>query len=105
MNVKYFNKILFKLMDKKIKPSNLFEASLTVASIYYMYLDKYNNNEGKNAPWPRNLAFGKCLFHLHNISEYCNFRNFRESFIFANNVKRHICDVEIRHQNISNLHQ
>ena len=26
--------------------------------------------------------------------KYCKFKNFRENFIFANNVKRHICDVK-----------
>ena len=25
---------------------------------------------------------------------YCKFGNFRENFIFANSVKRHICDVQ-----------
>ena len=25
---------------------------------------------------------------------YCKFGNFRENFIFANSVKRHICDVK-----------
>ena len=24
---------------------------------------------------------------------YCKFRNFRENFIFANSIKRHICDL------------
>ena len=28
-----------------------------------------------------------------NTKRYCKFRNFRENFIFANSVKRHICDV------------
>ena len=26
--------------------------------------------------------------------EYCRFRNFRENFIFANSIKRHISDVQ-----------
>ena len=25
---------------------------------------------------------------------YCKFGNFRENYIFANSVKRHICDVQ-----------
>ena len=25
---------------------------------------------------------------------YCIFRNFRENFIFANNIKRHVCDIK-----------
>ena len=29
--------------------------------------------------------------------QYSNFRNYRENFIFANSVKRHICDAKIRH--------
>ena len=28
------------------------------------------------------------------LIQYCKFGNFRENFIFANNVKRHICDVK-----------
>ena len=28
------------------------------------------------------------------IRQYCKFGNFRENFIFANSVKRHICDVQ-----------
>ena len=28
-------------------------------------------------------------------SKYCKFRNFCENFIFANSVKRHICNVKI----------
>ena len=31
--------------------------------------------------------------HLNN-SQNCKFGNFRENFIFANNVKRHFCDVK-----------
>ena len=31
----------------------------------------------------------------HKRQEYCKFGNFRENFIFANSVKRHICDVKI----------
>ena len=33
------------------------------------------------------------IFHLglHCLSKYCEFGNFRENFIFANRVKRHIC--------------
>ena len=31
-------------------------------------------------------------------TQYCKFGNFRENFIFANNVKRHICDVKNREQ-------
>ena len=27
---------------------------------------------------------------------YCKFGNIRENFIFANSVKRHICDVKMR---------
>ena len=27
-------------------------------------------------------------------SEYCKFENFYENFIFANSIKRHICDVK-----------
>ena len=27
-------------------------------------------------------------------SEYCKFENFHENYIFANSVKRHICDVK-----------
>ena len=27
------------------------------------------------------------------LNGYCKSKNFRESFIFANSVKRHICDV------------
>ena len=27
-------------------------------------------------------------------AKYCKFGNFRENFIFANSVKRHICDVK-----------
>ena len=28
------------------------------------------------------------------ITSYCKFGNIRENFIFANGIKRHICDVE-----------
>ena len=30
---------------------------------------------------------------LFKSIQYCKFGNFRENFIFANSVKRHICDV------------
>ena len=30
------------------------------------------------------------LMHM----QYCKFGNFRENFIFANSVKRHICDAK-----------
>ena len=29
-----------------------------------------------------------------NLTYYCRFGNFRENFIFANSVKRHICDAQ-----------
>ena len=35
--------------------------------------------------------------------KYCKFGNFRENFIFANNVKRHICDPQssrLRHEGL-----
>ena len=32
---------------------------------------------------------------LVDRSDYCKFGNFRENFIFANSVKRHICDVKL----------
>ena len=35
----------------------------------------------------------------------CKFINFRENFIFADSVKRHICDVKICHNDIVYLHQ
>ena len=31
---------------------------------------------------------------MKNSCEYCKFRNFRENFIFAKNIKRHVCDVK-----------
>ena len=31
---------------------------------------------------------------IHNSIASCKFGNFRENFIFANSVKRHICVVE-----------
>ena len=33
---------------------------------------------------------------------YCKFGNFRENFIFANSVKRHICDAQKLRTYISN---
>ena len=36
---------------------------------------------------------------------YCKFRNFRENFIFANSIKRHICDVKNRDQGMIYLYQ
>ena len=39
---------------------------------------------------------GPCFLFEFNISNLgnCKFRNFRENFIFANNVKIHECDVK-----------
>ena len=37
------------------------------------------------------MATRPCKFCL---SIYCRFRNFRENFIFANSIKRHISDVK-----------
>ena len=34
------------------------------------------------------------------LPEYCKFGNFRENFIFANSVKTHIFDVEIRDKGV-----
>ena len=31
---------------------------------------------------------------VHELLGYCKFENFLENFIFANSVKRHICDVQ-----------
>ena len=31
---------------------------------------------------------------LTNFVQYCRFGNFRENFIFANSIKRHISDVK-----------
>ena len=39
------------------------------------------------------------------ILAYCKFGNFRENFIFANSVKRHICDVKIRDYDTIYLHK
>ena len=41
--------------------------------------------------WPHSeeLLSLRCL-----IIVYCKFRNFRENFIFANSVKRDICDIK-----------
>ena len=33
-------------------------------------------------------------FSGHLCGEYCKFGNFRENFIFANSINRHICDVK-----------
>ena len=38
-------------------------------------------------------------------NDYCKFGNFRENFIFANSVKRHICDVKNCDLGIINLYQ
>ena len=44
-----------------------------------------------------NLINEKTLKNIHSWtavpnSKYCKFGNFRENFIFANSIKRHICD-------------
>ena len=31
---------------------------------------------------------------MKKCQDYCKSRNFRENFIFANSVKRHICDAK-----------
>ena len=31
---------------------------------------------------------------MDDKSKYCKFGNFRENFVFANGVKRHICDMK-----------
>ena len=33
---------------------------------------------------------------IYSFALYCKFGNFRENFIFANSVKRHICDEKSR---------
>ena len=35
----------------------------------------------------------KTMYDLYDIAAYCKFGKFREAFIFANGIKRHICDV------------
>ena len=48
-------------------------------------------------------SFGR-KFDFHVVI-YCNFGNFGESFIFADSIKRHICDVKIRYFVIIYLHK
>ena len=44
-----------------------------------------------------NLRKTKKAIHVHlYIHVYCKSGNFHENFIFANSVKRHICDVKNR---------
>ena len=47
----------------------------------------------------------KHRFQKSYYSLYCKFGNFRENFIFANNVKIHICDVQVRDYDIIYFHQ
>ena len=35
-----------------------------------------------------------CMAPVNDRPYYCKFGNFRENFIFANRVTRHICDVQ-----------
>ena len=37
-------------------------------------------------------ADGYDMFTSWKVHNYCKLGNFRENFIFANSVKRHICD-------------
>ena len=47
---------------------------------------------------PHYASFHLDLNHVHWLSKYCKFGNFRENFIFANSIKRHICDINnLRH--------
>ena len=38
--------------------------------------------------------FDPMPFEIHVTGGYCKFGNFRENFIFAKSVKRHICDFQ-----------
>ena len=40
------------------------------------------------------MSLGRCETSLGKMPIYCKIGNFRESFIFANSVKRHIFDAQ-----------
>ena len=46
-----------------------------------------------NSPTSRLDLSLKCHITSEGL-EYCKFGNFRENFIFANSVKRHICELK-----------
>ena len=45
-------------------------------------------------PCLTSVLAGDTLDSQNSSYMYCKFENFRENFIFANGVKRHICDVK-----------
>ena len=57
------------------------------------------NNIGTACKFGKQIEYGKSQLGHHPFC-YCKFGNFRKNYIFANNVKRHICDVlnsQLRH--------
>ena len=60
---------------------------IIVGVLYTCSLSVHCKNKCKFTP---NLVAAE----LPLILVYCKFGNFRENFIFANSVKRHICDVK-----------
>ena len=67
----------------------------------YAYKTKNWHKNTPDSAFPRTLPPADCEMETQysvtvfvNLGEYCKFGNFRENYIFANNVKKHICDVK-----------
>ena len=74
----------------------------------YMFLLNKPLSEDINStdlPCLTSVLAGDTLDSQNSSYMYCKFGNFLENFIFANGVKRHICDVKIRDKGRIYLYQ